>query len=153
VLEFRAIAERLAAATATPFGAELAHALVPSDDLDEVTRRQALTAEAVALLDESAEPPLEGIADVRSSAELAARGGVLAADALSKIASAIAGGLRARAAVDAEKEAAPLLGEIASAIDRDLAPLAKEVSRCVEDDGSDLRDNASPLLRKLRRPV
>ncbi len=153
MLEFPAIVERLAAATATPFGAELARALVPSDDLDEVTRRQALTAEAVALLDESAEPPLEGIADVRASAELAARGGVLAADALSKIASAIGGGLRARAVVDAEKEAAPLLGEIAAAIDRDLAPLAKEISRCVEDDGSDLRDNASPLLRKLRKEL
>jgi DNA mismatch repair protein MutS2 len=153
VLEFPAIVERLAAATATPRGAELAHALVPSADLEEVSRRQAVTTEAVALLDESAEPPLEGIADVRASAELAARGGVLGPDALSKIASAIGGGLRARAALDGEDERAPLLHEIATAIERDLASVAKEISRCVEEDGSDLRDNASPLLRRLRKEL
>ena len=153
VLEFPAIVERLAAATSTAYGAELAHALVPSDDLEEVSRRQALTAEAVALLDESAEPPLEGIADVRASAELAARGGVLGPDALSKVGSAIGGALRARAALDAEGERAPLLHEIASAIERDLSSVAKGISRCVEEDGSDLRDNASPLLRRLRKEL
>jgi DNA mismatch repair protein MutS2 len=153
VLEFPAIVERLAAATVTPHGAELAHALAPSGDLDEVSRRQALTTEAVALLDESAEPPLEGIADVRASAELAARGGVLGPDALSKIASAIVGGLRVRAALDTEQERAPLLHEIATAIDGHLASVAKEISRSVEEDGSDLRDNASPLLRRLRKEL
>jgi DNA mismatch repair protein MutS2 len=153
VLEFPAIVERLAAATATQFGAELARALAPSSDLEEVSHRQALTAEAVALLDKSAEPPLEGIGDVRDPAQLAARGGVLGADALSKIASAIGGGLRARAALDAETETAPRLHEIAAAIERDLASLAKEISRCVEDDGSDLRDTASPLLRRLRKEL
>ena len=61
-LEFPAIAERLANATASAHGAELARALVPSADPDEVARRQALTAEAVALLDAADEPPLEGIA-------------------------------------------------------------------------------------------
>ena len=54
VLEFPAIRERIAAAAATDHGAELAHALTPSPDPGEVTRRQALTAEAIALLDESA---------------------------------------------------------------------------------------------------
>jgi dsDNA-specific endonuclease/ATPase MutS2 len=60
-LEFPAIVERLAAAAATPHGAELVRALVPpSADRDDVSCRQALTAEAVALLDISAEPALEG---------------------------------------------------------------------------------------------
>src|SRR6266545_4520349 len=80
----------------------VARALVPSADPDEVSRRQALTAEAVALLDISAEPPLGGIDDVRGTAALAARGGVLTPDALRKIAAAIAGGLRARTAVESE---------------------------------------------------
>ena len=31
--------------------------------------------------------------------------------------------------------------------------VAKEIDRCVEDDGSDLRDNASPLLRRLRKEL
>ncbi|HET9508829.1 MAG TPA: Smr/MutS family protein, partial [Gaiellaceae bacterium] len=60
----------------------------------------------------------------------------------------IAGALRARSALDAQ--AAPLLRELAAAIDPALAPLAKTLDRAVEEDGSDLRDNASPKLRKLR---
>jgi DNA mismatch repair protein MutS2 len=152
-LEFPALVERLAGATATPYGEELARALVPSADIDEVARRQALTAEAIGLIDVSVEPPLEGIHDVRSAADHAARGGVLGPDALNRIASTVAGGLRARAALDEVSEQAPLLRELAAAIDRDLAPLAKEIGRCIEDDGSDLRDNASPSLRKLRREL
>ena len=61
-LEFPAIAERLAGATASAHGAELARSLVPSADPGEVARRQALTAEAVALLDTADEPPLDGLA-------------------------------------------------------------------------------------------
>src|SRR5207237_2221093 len=72
LLEFPAIRERLAAMTATSHGAEAARTLDPSSDGAEVTRRQALTAEAIALLNIAAEPPLEGIHDVR---EAAARAG------------------------------------------------------------------------------
>jgi DNA mismatch repair protein MutS2 len=78
-LEFPAIAERIARAAATEHGAELARALAPSPDPAEVARRQALTAEAIGLLDTAEEPPLDGISDVREPAELAARGGVLTA--------------------------------------------------------------------------
>jgi DNA mismatch repair protein MutS2 len=153
VLEFPAIVERVAAATSTPHGAQLAHALVPSNDLDEVSRRQALTGEAIAVLDIAADPPLAGIDDVRGAAALATRGGVLTPEALSNIAATISGGLRAREAIESEAERAPLLCKIARAIDRELAPLAKDIGRCVEDDGSDLRDGASPLLRRLRREL
>ena len=152
-LEFPALVARLANATATPYGEALARAVVPSADAGEVARRQALTAEAIALIDVSAEPPLEGIADIRAAAEHAARGGVLAPETLRRISSAISGGLRARAALDEGAEQAPRLHEIAEAIGRDLAPLAKEIDRCVEDDGTDLRDNASPLLRRLRKEL
>ena len=72
VLEFPAIRERLAAATSTELGAELATLLEPSPDIEEVARRQALTSEALGLLDESLEPPLEGIRDVRDQAAHAA---------------------------------------------------------------------------------
>ncbi|HEY6016186.1 MAG TPA: hypothetical protein VIU16_05315, partial [Gaiellaceae bacterium] len=54
VLEYPTVLERVAAATATPRGGELARGLAPSPDPDEVARRQALTAEAIALYDESA---------------------------------------------------------------------------------------------------
>ncbi len=148
-LEFPAIAERIARAAATEHGAELARALAPSPDPAEVARRQALTAEAIGLLDTAEEPPLDGIRDVREPAELAARGGVLTAKGLRDVADTVGGALRARAALDGQ-EAIPLLRELAAAIDTGLAPLVKSIDRAVEPDGSDLKDNASPRLRKLR---
>jgi DNA mismatch repair protein MutS2 len=147
-LEFPAIAERVAQAAATDHGAELARALEPSADPAEVAHRQALTAEAVELLDAADEPPLEGIRDIREAAAHAALGRALAAPALRDVASTVAGALRARAALDGQD--APLLRGLAEAIELTLASLAKDVDRAVEEDGSDLRDNASPRLRKLR---
>jgi DNA mismatch repair protein MutS2 len=148
-LEYPAIAERLARAAATEHGAELARSLTPSPDPDEVARRQALTAEAIGLLDTADEPPLDGIRDIREVTAQAARGGALPAGALRDVADAVGGALRARAALDGE-EAAPLLRELAATIDAGLAPLVKSIDRAVEPDGSDLKDNASPRLRKLR---
>jgi DNA mismatch repair protein MutS2 len=149
-LEFQAIRERLARAAATSHGASRALALVPSPDPDEVARRQALTAEAISLLDAAEEPPLEGIHDVREPAAHAARGGVLTTAALRDVAETISGGLHARSVLDALAETAPLLRELAAPIDPGLAALAQAIRRQVEDDGSDLKDTASPRLRKLR---
>ena len=97
-LQFPAITARLAAAAETAYGEERARALIPSADPEEVARRQALTAEVDALFELSAEPPLQGIHDVRASAELAGRGGALSPQALAEIAATIAGGINARAA-------------------------------------------------------
>ncbi|MHB1243616.1 MAG: endonuclease MutS2, partial [Gaiellaceae bacterium] len=147
-LEFDAIRARIGTAAATEAGRELARALEPSPDPEEVARRQALNAEAIALLDVAEEPPLEGIHDVRERAAHAVLGGALPPGTLRRTADTIAGALRARAALDAQ--AAPLLRGLAAGIDPGLAPLAKTLDRAVEEDGSDLRDNASPKLRKLR---
>ena len=100
VLEFPAIRERVARATATDFGATLASELEPSPDPDEVAHRQALTAEAIGLLDESLEPPLEGIRDVREQAAHAALGGALSPQALRHVSDTASGALRVRAALD-----------------------------------------------------
>ena len=110
-LEPPPILERVAAA-ATEHGAELARALAPSPDPAEVAHRQALTAEAIALLDESLEPELRGIRDVREAAALAARGGVLTTGALRQVADTVEGSLRVRGSVET-----PLLSELAAAID------------------------------------
>src|SRR4051812_17631403 len=96
VLEYPAIAERLAALTGTDRGSALALELLPSGDPDEVARRQALSSEAIALLDAAAEPPLAGIGDIRAAAERAARGGVLAPGELRELAVSIRVAIEAR---------------------------------------------------------
>jgi DNA mismatch repair protein MutS2 len=151
-LEFPVVLERLAAETSTPFGEERAFALEAATNAAEVTRRQLLTTEAIALLDHAAEPPLDGIRDIRAAASHAARGATLTADALAHIAATIDGALRARQSLHAH-ELAPALRAIAEAVEPRLERLADEIRRAVEEDGSGLRDSASPALRRLRREM
>jgi DNA mismatch repair protein MutS2 len=146
VLEFPALVERVVDATATERGAALAAELAPSADAVEVERRQALTGEAVALLEAGTEPSLAGIADIRAAAELASRGGTLRPGDLRAIARSIGVALEARG-VPGE------LGELLAAIDPGLSTVLTPIERAVEEDGSDLRDDASPELRRLRREL
>jgi DNA mismatch repair protein MutS2 len=148
-LELDVVLERLAASAATPYGVELALALRPSTDPGEVARRQTLTDEAVALLDHAAEPPLDGIPDVRVPVDRAQRGGVLSVRELYEVAAAIEGGLRARKELT-EHAFAPQLRAIADAVAPTLGAVADEIRRCVDDEGVALRDTASPRLRALR---
>jgi DNA mismatch repair protein MutS2 len=149
-LELPALLERLASACATEPGAGLARALEPSAEVDEVRRRQLLTTEAVSLLDAGTEPELHGIADVRAVAARAARDGLLDAGELRAVATSVRVALVARDVLAAEP---PGLAALAASIDPPLAPLASRLDAAVEEDGSDLRDSASPLLRRLRAEV
>jgi DNA mismatch repair protein MutS2 len=153
VLEYPLIVERLAAAAVTPLGIELACALVPASDPTAVADRQARTAEAVTLLETGTAPSLHGIADVRTAAERAARGGSLEPGELHATACTIAGTLAARAALAEQRETAPLLAAGLEPVDPTLAPVAGVIDRHVDEDGSGLRDNASPLLRRLRNEL
>ena len=152
-LELPAITARLVTASSTELGAERAAALLPATELDAVVARQALTAEAIALLDAAQEPSLAGIADVREAAARAERDGILAPAELRAIATAIRVGLAARSIVKEQRALAPLLHDRLASIEPTLAPVAVEIDRCIEEDGSDVRDTASPLLRRLRREV
>ena len=154
LLELPAVLARLAAATASEPGALLAEALRPSADADEVRLRQQQTTEAIALLDEAAEPDLGGVADVTDAAELAARGSTLDTRIARRRSSARSG--PASAAQRALASGTTISGADASsspAIDPSLLSVAEEIGRAVEEDGSDLKDSASPALRRLRREL
>src|SRR5947209_6086716 len=85
VLELPAIRARLAGETAFEGGRALADGLEPSSDPELVSRAQAETSEACALLDVGP-PRLAGAHDVRQAAALAARGAGLLPDSLASIA-------------------------------------------------------------------
>jgi len=152
-LELPAITARLATAASTELGSERARTLEPVTEVDAVVARQALTAEGVALLDAAVDPPLAGIADLRPAVVRAQREGTLAPAELRAIGTAVRVALEARRIVGEQRSLAPLLHELLSEIDPGLAPRADEIDRCIEEDGSDVRDTASPLLRRLRREV
>ena len=150
MVEFPAIVDRLADATGSEPGRALAEELRPSPDVGEVERRQRLTTEAIGLLDAAAEPDLGGIADVRPAADLAARGSTIEPRALRAIAVAIRGGLAARRTLEAAPDSPELLA-LSEPIDTGLARLAEAIEQAIEEDGSGVRDSASPRLRSLRR--
>jgi DNA mismatch repair protein MutS2 len=152
LLELPEILDRLAGAAASEPGREQALALLPSSDPDEVAARQALTTEAVALLDRSAEPDLARVRDIRSAAEVAARGSLLDTGALRAIAVSVDTALAARTALDGE-DGVPGLAGLATRIEPALSGVSGSIAKAVEDDGSDLRDGASPALRRLRREL
>jgi DNA mismatch repair protein MutS2 len=152
VLEFPAILVEVAQATVTPHGAGLAEELLPSSSKPEVDHRQGLTDEAIALSAEGSEPSLSGVADVRDAARRAGRGATLTLGELHEIGGSIVVTLAAKDAL-AAGELAPRLRGLLEPIDPGLAGPAGEIARCLEDDGSVLRDQASPRLSQLRREV
>jgi DNA mismatch repair protein MutS2 len=126
--------------------------LRPSADGELVRRRQQQTTEAIDLLEDSAEPDLGRARDVSEAAELAGRGSALDTRTLSGVERTIRAGVAARRAV-AERADVPALSELVETIDPALLSVADEIGRSVEEDGSDLRDSASPPLRRLRREL
>ena len=152
LLELPEILDRLASVASSGPGKARCLALEPASDPDEVARRQALTSEAVHVLDESAEPELANVYDVREAAEVAARGSTLDTATLRAIAVSIDGMVAARAAIEPLADA-PGLVDVARRVDPSLARVSEPITRAVEDDGSDLRDRASPALRRLRREL
>ena len=78
---------------------------------------------------------------------MAARGSVLEPGALRAIGRSIGAALAARVALESSADI-PGLSELAAGIDPALSAVADELERAVEDDGSDLRDGASPVLRR-----
>jgi DNA mismatch repair protein MutS2 len=152
LLELPAILERLAGAAASESGRERALGLIPSPDPERVAARQQLTTEAIAVVEASLEPELGGVRDVRGPVEIAARGSALDTRALRAIATSIEAALTARSTLVGYAPA-PGLAAIAGEIEPGLASLAETIGKAVEDDGSDLRDTASPALRRLRREL
>ena len=152
LLELPAILERLASHAATEPGREGALSLRPSPVPDDVAARQTATSEAIELLDNAAEPELAAVREIRPAVELASRGSTLDPSALGAIGVAIGCGLGARAVL-ASFDGAAGLTAVAETIDPVLRPLAETLGRAVEEDGSDLRDTASPALRRLRREL
>ena len=144
-LELPAIVDRLATFAATDYGLTLARELAPSADQTTVEELHALTSAAVTVLEADAAPELAGIRDVRSAAERSGRGGLLRPDELRAIAVSVRVALEAKRVV---RE--PLLAALLEPVDAGLGGHADEIDRRIEEDGSDVRDNASPLLRKLR---
>ncbi|MGE5593652.1 MAG: endonuclease MutS2 [Betaproteobacteria bacterium] len=151
VLEFHKIKERLAAAATNNLGRELALALDPVTDPEDVSARQRETTEARKILERYPAMPLGGVRDIRSAVARARVGSTLTPQELLDVAWTMDAASRLRKFIlDLGEEFATMRGHAAR-----IAPqpsLVREVTRCLDDQG-DVVDHASPLLARLRAEI
>ncbi|MBQ8094014.1 MAG: endonuclease MutS2 [Clostridia bacterium] len=154
VLEFNKIIDHLKDLCVSDMGRELAGALMPSSNFEEVTKRQEETAEAEAFLSRTGGTPIMFFADVRQMLRLAEIGSTLSPKMLLNI----AGVLRAAKAakeplVHSKNEPGEMPRLYASA--SNLGTL-REIEQAITDaimSEEEIADRASPELYNIRRKI
>jgi DNA mismatch repair protein MutS2 len=148
LLEFHKIREIVAGFTSFSASRELALALTPLPDEEEVRLRLRQSAEARRLLSLSPDTHIGEVSDIREMAEMAARGKVLDPKSLLEIQRTLDSAHRLkRHLVDLPGEL-PLLSSLARDIVA-LDQLQKDIGGCLSPTG-DLLDTASPKLALVR---
>lgn len=148
-LELPKILDRLAAHCAFSASEALAHALQPSADYDEVAARLQRTSEAKTLLSNKPDLTVGGARDVRPLAQQAAKSAILQPPQLLSIRDTLVAGRRLSNHLLRVRHSYPLLATLAEAIDPNAA-LIDVIGNAIDEDG-EVRDEASPTLRRLRR--
>ncbi|HUI87143.1 MAG TPA: endonuclease MutS2 [Anaerolineales bacterium] len=150
VLEHDKILERLSHFCDFSASMELAHALQPSNNFDEVTRLLAETTEARYLLS-THDLSIGGSHDIRPSADLAARGGVIDAQPLLEIKSTLIACRDLKKSLARAEEKAPHLAQLAVGLPEPFG-IIDAISRVLSERGEVL-DSASEKLASIRREV
>ena len=150
VLEYDKILERLAQFCDFSASADLGRALQPSDNFDEVRRLLAETTEARFLLS-THDLTIGGSHDIRPSADLAARGGVLEPQALLEIKSTLIACRDLKKSLAHAAEKTPHLAQIAIGLPEPFG-IVDAITRVLSERGEVL-DSASDKLTNIRREV
>jgi DNA mismatch repair protein MutS2 len=150
-LAFADILAALASRCRTEAGAERARSRAFLETREGVGAALALVEEAAILLAANKPLPLQGAADVRGSAERAAKGALLEPAELQACARTLFACLRMREFLVARDAELPRLAVIARELP-ELESLAARLDTCFEADGM-LSERASPTLREARARV
>ncbi|MBS1703540.1 MAG: endonuclease MutS2 [Armatimonadetes bacterium] len=146
ILEFQTIRDRLVACCQTEMGRTAAESILPEFDEESVWALLDQTLEAFDLLGTSPPPSLAGVYDVRNSAKLAAKGGLIPGDHLHRIGVALSATNAFKSYLDATETAH--LTTFATGLWPDVK-LEGELLYSFDGDGT-VRDEASPTLADLR---
>ena len=147
-LEFPKILEQLAAHTAFSGSRQLALALRPSHDPEDVGLRQKETAEARFLLELQTNTSIGGARDVRPLLDDSRRGIILLPGQLLEIKSTLLSGRSLRNTIMRQSGQFPRLADIAGRAE-ECAHVVAEISRCI-DDRAEVQDSASAALARIR---
>src|SRR5215210_7057951 len=137
----------------TPVGRERAEALAPLASVEEVRRALRAVSECVELRARGARWSFSELSDpAEAIARLRIEGTILDPLALLELARLCEQAADARAAVSAEREAAPVLWEVVEALPRTLPGLSARVFSKILPSG-ELDDRASPELARIRADI
>jgi len=149
VLEYAKIQDALAAEAAFAGGVRRARALTPLTDRDEIARRLGAGAEVRRVL-EDGDLPIHGLPDlspVLDAAEPA--GAVLSAVEIAEVPQSLHVVRRLIPYLHERRETIPLLAATGRVLNA-LGELREEIDRQVDPSG-EVRDNATPALRRIRK--
>ncbi|HHY95346.1 MAG TPA: endonuclease MutS2, partial [Firmicutes bacterium] len=150
VLEFEKIRERLAAHASWAGGRELALALQPAVDPEEVGRRLDETGEGLTLL-EMEGFSLAGIRDVRRAVARAQVGATLDPAELLDVASTLSASRRLQNLLRENRQLVPRLATLAEQLVA-FPELEKSITTAITPQ-AEVADNASPRLARIRRSL
>lgn len=151
MLEFPRIREMLADLTSFEVSRRHALALMPSDDMRWISQQLTQSAQARRLLALKPEFYIGTAHDIRQDAVAAAKGKMLDAPLLLRIAGTLASVRAARASLSTLADDLPALWSIASGI-ADLHLIEAEITRCINAAG-EIADSASGRLSQVRRGI
>jgi DNA mismatch repair protein MutS2 len=151
LLEWSRLAEHLAGFASTSAGRALCRDLPLAGSLLESQRLLAETTELLAL-DGLTEGGLnfQGVADLRRTLQLCAKGGIASADDLLEVATTLAAARRLRRQID-DPQLRPVTTALVEQL-RTLPELEQRLRFCLEEGGR-VADRASPPLAELRRQI
>ena len=151
-VEWTQVQALLARDTHTPMGRELALAVMPSRDLEDIRRALGETRQARSALLVAGTPPWEVLPDVRATLESVRLPGAVAEPTeLVTLIPLLEAAARLRAWARGIAEVAADLGAACHGLPQPRA-LADLLRRSLDDDGG-ITDEASPTLRRLRQKI
>lgn len=151
ILEYPKVLDRLAEHTAFSAGRELALALTPTGDFDEVARRQQETAEAKDWIAAKGDVSLGGARDIRNHVKLATIGATLPPSDLLEVSDTLRAARFLRKDIERVGERMPLLFRITRRMS-ELPDLARAIVEAIND-SAEVVDTASPDLARIRRDL
>ena len=152
-LEYNKIIDMLCKFATSAMSKELARTLVPMTDLEEITKAQKYTSDALSRIFRKGSLSFNGIHDIGASLKRLEVGSTLGAVELLHLSSNLDATLRIKAygRNEATEEPADSLEEMFAALEP-LSPLSNEIRRCILSE-DEIADDASPALKQIRRTM
>jgi len=152
-LEYSKIIDRLAAHAATALGKNVARALSPSRELEEVKRSLQATDEAYKADRLKGSAPFGGVTDIAPALQRARIGGILNPSELAAISLTVRGARRVKRHIMTlhDDDAIPMLNHVAEQLS-ESRELEEQINACI-DDQAEVMDSASSELASIRREL